>query len=129
MNLTYASIAAGSALGGVARHWLTRFVAERVGEGFPWGTLVINVSGSFAIGIIAALTAAEGRWPAPPGFRLFWTAGVCGGYTTFSAFSLQSVDLLRAGAWWEALTYAGLSVACCVGAAMAGVGLGGTLRP
>jgi CrcB protein len=93
-------IALGSALGGVGRYWCSGVVARRYGERFPWGTLFVNVVGSFIIGVFAALgpeeTAAIG-----PGIQQFVIVGICGGYTTFSSFSLQTLNLARDGQWRE----------------------------
>src|SRR5687768_11120615 len=88
---TYLWIALGSALGGVARHWLTSVVAARMSGLFPWGTFIVNLSGSFLIGLIAA-------WPEnqlPVAARPFLMIGVLGGFTTFSAFSLQTASLFN----------------------------------
>lgn len=99
---TYIWIAIGGALGSVGRHALNGFVTVRAGGGFPLGTMLINVAGSFAIGIFAALTAASGRWPADDNFRKFFMVGICGGFTTFSAFSLQTFELAQQGQWLRA---------------------------
>lgn len=112
--LAYLWVATGGALGSVGRYWLSGVVATRVGETFPWGTVVVNISGSFLIGVLAALTAPEGRWLASPGLRLFLMIGVCGGYTTFSSFSLQTLNLLRAGEWAYAIGNVLLSVLLCL---------------
>lgn len=113
-------IGLGSAFGGLGRYWLSGWIAQRFGETFPWGTLFVNVSGSLAIGIFATLTAPEGRWLVAPSFRLFFMAGVCGGYTTFSSFSLQTLQLVEEGEWIRAGANALLSFALC----LAAVGLG-----
>lgn len=104
----------GSGLGGVARLLLSGLVATRVGETFPWGTLVVNVTGSFAIGLFATLTGPDGRVFAPPLFRQFFMLGVCGGYTTFSSFSLQTLNLMESGEWFRAGANAVLSVVLCL---------------
>ena len=105
MLITYLWIALGSAIGGVARYAAASALGARLGEAFPWGTLAVNVTGSFAIGLFATLTAPDGRWPVASDGRLFFMVGVCGGYTTFSAFSLQTLNLIRqgdiAGAGWN----------------------------
>ena len=110
----YLWIAIGSALGGVARYWFSGAVAHRVGETFPWGTLLVNVSGSFAIGLFAALTDTDGRWLVGPTARQFFMVGVCGGYTTFSSFSIQTLTLARDGEWFKAGANSVLSLVLCL---------------
>jgi CrcB protein len=110
----YLWIAFGSALGGVARHALNTYVVGRMGEFFPWGTLLINVTGSFVIGLFYTATGPDGRWVVGQAGRLFFVAGVCGGYTTFSAFSLQSLILARNGEWLRAGAYVVGSVVFCL---------------
>ncbi len=110
----YLWIALGSALGGVARYALNGYVADRLGDAFPWGTLLINVTGSFAIGFFYTLTAPDGRWAVGQEGRLFFMVGICGGYTTFSAFSLQSLNLIRGGDCLRAGGYVAASVAFCL---------------
>lgn len=118
---TYLIIALGGALGSVLRFWLGGFVAVHGGDGFPWGTLLVNVTGSLAIGFFAAFTAREtGRWPVSESLRAFIMVGVCGGYTTFSAFSLQTLHLLQAGDWLRAGAYVAGSVFLCLTAVWAG---------
>ncbi len=116
----YLTVAIGGALGSVARFWISGVVARAYGETFPWGTLMINVSGSFVIGVLGALTAPEGRWFVSPGFRQFFMIGICGGYTTFSSFSYQTLNLLRDREW----LYAGGNVVLSVVLCMVAVGLG-----
>ena len=89
----------GGALGSMARYACSLALARWFGEAFPWGTLFVNATGSFVIGFFFALTAAGGRLLVSPDWRLFVTVGFCGGYTTFSSFSLQTLVLLRAGDW------------------------------
>jgi CrcB protein len=113
MNL-YLWIALGSALGGMARHGLNGFVTGRMGEVFPWGTLLINIIGSFAIGLFYTATGPDGRWVVGQAGRLFFVAGICGGFTTFSAFSLQSLILARNSEWLRAGAYVGGSVVFCL---------------
>lgn len=111
----YLWIALGSALGGVARHWLTGVVTRGFDGALPWGTILVNLTGSFAIGLFAGLTDPDGRWlAAAPGVRQFVMVGLLGGYTTFSAFSLQTLALARNGAWLEATLNVFISVASCV---------------
>lgn len=109
----YLWIAAGSALGGVARHLLAELVP--VGAGVPWSTILVNVTGSFAIGWVAASVPAENAE-----LRLFVMTGVLGGYTTFSAFSLQTLDLAQRGEWAAAAVNVVASVALCLGAVALG---------
>lgn len=112
--LNYVSIMLGGALGTGARFWVSGFVAEKAGEFFPLGTLVVNVTGSFVLGFFAALTDPDGRLFLPPGFRQFFMIGLCGGYTTFSSFSLQTFDLIREGDWFNAGLNTLLSFVCCL---------------
>ena len=104
----------GGALGTGARFCVSGFVAERGGELFPLGTLVVNVTGSFAIGFLAAFTDPGGSFLVSPRLRQFFMIGVCGGYTTFSSFSLQTLDLVRDGDWFKAGLNTLLSFVCCL---------------
>lgn len=110
----YVWVAIGSALGGVGRYWCSGIVARHFGETFPWGTIAVNVLGSFAIGFFATLTAPDGRLFIGAVPRQFVMAGVLGGYTTFSAFSLQTLNLLAGGEWLKAGGNIGLSVVLCL---------------
>ena len=122
--MTMLVIFLGSGLGGVARWWCGGWITERIGPGFPWGTLMINIVGSVAIGAFAAACATpEGRWPAPLLLRQFFMIGICGGFTTFSSFSLQTLELCQQGQWLRAGVNVVLSVVLC----LAGVWLGHTL--
>ena len=118
--MTYFWIAIGSALGGMSRYAASRAVALRYGETFPWGTLFVNVTGSFIIGLLAALTGPDSRLVVSPHFRNFLMVGVCGGYTTFSSFSLQALELVRNRDFGEAFGHTLLSVAACMGAVAIG---------
>ena len=118
--IIYLAVGLGSALGGVGRFWISGLAAQRFGETFPWGTLVVNVSGSFVIGFFAAVTGPDGRWMVSSRFNSFFTAGLCGGYTTFSSFSLQTLRLAQEG---EAL-HAGANVLASVALCLAAVWLG-----
>jgi len=112
-------IALGGALGSVARYWIAVW-AMPLSRGMPWGTIGINVLGSLVIGFFGTLTLAAGRHPLPETARLFVMVGFCGGFTTFSSFSLQTLDLLRLGAWTRALLHVVLSVLLCLASVAAG---------
>lgn len=116
----------GGALGSVARYWVAVWAAP-LSQRLPWGTVGINVAGSFLIGFVGTFTLASGRHPAPEWLRLFVMVGICGGFTTFSSFSLQTLDLLRAGAWGRALANVALSVLLCLAAVAAGHGMAARL--
>ncbi len=116
----YLWIAIGSALGGMARYWCSGFVAARIGETFPWGTIFINILGSFVIGFFATLTGPDGRLMVATETRQFVMVGLCGGYTTFSSFSLQTLSLIRDGQWPAAGANIGLSVILCLAAVTLG---------
>lgn len=121
--IEYAWIALGSALGGASRYWLSGVLARRFGETFPVGTLAVNLTGSFLIGLLAALADTEGRLLISPLARNFLMIGVLGGYTTFSSFSLQTLNLAREGEW----LYAGANVLLSVVLCLVGVWLGHVL--
>lgn len=110
----YLLVALGSALGGAARYWVSGFVANRFGQVFPWGTLIVNATGSFIIGFFASITAPESRWFVGANARSFVMIGICGGYTTFSSFSLQTLALARDEEWFYAGANAVLSVVLCL---------------
>jgi CrcB protein len=112
--LIYAWIMLGSALGGSARYFISGLVATQIGETFPWGTLLINVTGSFVIGFFATLTGPDGRVFVGTEIRQFVMVGLCGGYTTFSSFSLQTLNLVRDGEMLRAGGNIGLSVVLCL---------------
>ncbi|MFO1475986.1 MAG: fluoride efflux transporter CrcB [Verrucomicrobiota bacterium] len=124
----YFWVAIGGALGSVSRFWMSGWIAERYGETFPWNTLFINVTGSFVIGVFGALTLPEGRWTASPALRQLFMVGVCGGYTTFSSFSLQTLYLIREREWLYAGGNAVLSVALCMIAVWLGFVAGSALN-
>jgi fluoride exporter len=118
--LSYIFVMLGGALGSGARFWMSGFIAQRAGEFFPLGTLVVNVSGSFVVGFFAALVGPEGPVLVSPRFRQFFMIGLCGGYTTFSSFSLQTLDFARDGDWFKALLNTVLSFTCCFAAVWLG---------
>ena len=120
MNFTTCLLVmAGGALGTLARYTVS-VLASPISRDLPWGTIIINITGSFVIGLFGTLTLASGRFPVSENVRLFVMIGVCGGYTTFSSFSLQTLDLLRSGALVRAAVNMGLSVALCVAAVAVG---------
>jgi len=121
--LTYLWIAIGGALGSVARFWLSNVVANRFGDALPWGTIFVNVTGSFLIGIFASMSGAGGKLSTHADLRQFLVVGICGGYTTFSAFSMQTFDLARTGHWLSAGGNVLLSVVLCLVATWAGFAL------
>jgi CrcB protein len=110
-------IALGSALGGMLRFWLGSEITGIYGSGFPWGTWAVNAAGSFLIGIAS-------NWADHTTIRFFLIIGFCGGFTTFSSFSLETLALLKQGAWQKAAAYVTLSVLVCVACTLAGAWLG-----
>lgn len=117
----------GSAVGGIARWVLGGWVQQRFGAehpaAFPLGTLLVNVSGSFVIGVLAAAMHRRGQSP-DDAMRLLLAVGFCGGYTTFSAFSLETLALIEARGWWPAAGNVMASVALGVAGAVGGMSLG-----
>ena len=118
------AVAAGGALGSMARFWLTGAMTALTGPRFPWGTLLINVVGSFVIGLVGGLTLTSARIGMHPDIRIFLMTGICGGFTTFSAFSLQTLELMQNGDVGPVLGYAVCSVVLCVFATYCGWMLG-----
>lgn len=112
--MLYLWIMVGSAIGGAARYWVSGAVANRIGETFPWGTMLVNISGSFVIGFFATLTGPDGRLLVGTPARQFVMIGLCGGYTTFSSFSLQTLNLTLDGEWLRAGANAVLSLVLCL---------------
>jgi len=125
MNIAYLWVALGGALGSVGRYWLNGIISTYVAT-FPLGTLVINVTGSFLICIFGALTIPEGRMDSQTRIAAtqFLMVGICGGYTTFSSFSWQTLNLLRDREWLYAGGNMVLSVVLCMIAVWLGFMLG-----
>ncbi|HSP26375.1 MAG TPA: CrcB family protein [Saliniramus sp.] len=122
------AVGAGSALGAVARHVTSLFMLDAFGPGVPWGTLCVNVLGSFLIGLLAAVLAGEGGPWRNHATRQFLLAGFCGGFTTFSIFSLELLIFMMAGDWTRAGAYLALSVVLWLAAVWAGFVVGERLR-
>jgi CrcB protein len=116
----YLLVALGGAIGTTGRYFISGLAARLIGETFPWGTLIINVTGSFIIGFFAALTGPDGRLYVGSSGRQFFMTGICGGYTTFSSFSLQTLNLMNDGEWFRAGANMGLSLVLCLIAVWAG---------
>ena len=118
--MTLAYVALGGALGALARYGISGWVYDRMGESFPWGTLMVNLVGCLLLGVAI-------RWlqvtPVAPGMRPFLTIGLLGAFTTFSTFSYETVALLQEGQWLRASLYVGGSVALGLIAMLAGMAL------
>lgn len=119
--MTYLWVALGGAAGAAARYGVAQWAGARWGWTFPWGTLVVNVTGSLAIGLLMALLIGRG---ADPACRLLLVTGFLGGYTTFSAFSLETLSLLETRRFGEAALYVGGSVLLGLIACFAGLAVG-----
>jgi CrcB protein len=115
------AVAFGGGLGSVARYLVGIGSGKLFGADFPWGTLIINVTGSFLIGAFVGLFAA--RWDVTQTTRVFLTVGICGGYTTFSTFSLDAYYLMERGQSLASSAYMVASVALSVGALIAALRL------
>ena len=116
----YLWITVGSALGGAARYFCSGVAARMIGETFPWGTLIVNVVGSFIIGFVATLTGPDGRMFVSSVLRQAVMTGFCGGFTTFSSFSVQTLNLIQDGEWLHAGANITGSVVLCLAAVWAG---------
>jgi len=115
LNLQFImAVALGGAIGSVSRYLVGIGSGKLFGAEFPWGTLIINVTGSFLIGAFVGLFAT--RWDLSQAMRIFLTVGICGGYTTFSTFSLDAYYLIERGQTWASFAYMVASVALSIGA-------------
>jgi fluoride exporter len=110
----YLWIALGSGIGGAARYASYGVMARLIGETFPWGTLFVNVVGCTFIGFFATYTGTDGRLLVAPAIRQFVMPGICGGFTTFSTFSLETLNLARDGEWGKASGNVLASVILCL---------------
>ena len=117
----FLSVMLGCAFGGMARHWLGRLVGRRVGTGFPWGTLAVNVTGAAAIGLLAGAAGTGALATAHPDVWRFAAAGFLGSYTTVSSFSLQTLALVHDGDWLAATANVALSLGLCLPATALGL--------
>src|SRR6476646_4105758 len=113
--ITCIYVSIGGAAGSLARYLISIW-ALPVSRHLPWGTIGINIAGSFIIGFFGTLTLSHGRYPVSENWRLFVMVGICGGFTTFSSFSLQTLDLMRSGAMPRAAVNIVASVVLCVAA-------------
>lgn len=118
--MIYLWVFLGSALGGMARYWVSGAVARRVGEAFPWGTIIINISGSFLIVFFGTLATQQGSLPVSPDMRTFVMVGFCGGYTTVSSFAIQTLNLARDAERLRAAANVLISIVFCLIAAWLG---------
>jgi len=126
--MTVLWVALGGALGSVARYAISGVAVRWLGAGFPYGTLFVNVAGSFTIGMLAALVAADGRPSLGADARAFLLVGVLGGFTTFSSFSLETLNLARSGALGPALLNVAGSVVLCLAAVSLGFATAGLVN-
>lgn len=126
--MAYLAVAAGGALGTLARYWLSGLISNAFGQTFPWDILIINVTGSFVIGFFSAVTGPDGRLFVSGTTRQFVMIGLCGGYTTFSSFSLQTLNLANDGEWLAAGGNIVGSVALCLFFVWLGAALGAALN-
>jgi CrcB protein len=110
-------VAAGGAAGSLVRHWIGGLV--------PWGTLAVNVTGSLLVGVCFGLGIGDARWQT---LRLLLVTGFAGGFTTYSAFNQEVVDLMRAGAWPRAAGYAALTFVAALAGGAAGIAAARALR-
>ena len=118
--MIYFWVAVGGAIGSMARLWLGVKVTLLTGLAFPWGTILVNIIGSLVIGFVATLTGPSGRVVVPINAQAFVMVGLCGGFTTFSAFSLQTLELARDGRLMHAGANIMLSVVLCLTAVALG---------
>jgi len=126
--MTVLWVALGGALGSVARYAFAGIAVRWLGAEFPYGTLFVNVAGSFTIGLLAALVASDGRPLLSADARAFLLVGVLGGFTTFSSFSLETLNLARSGALGPAILNVAGSVVLCLAAVSLGFASAGLVN-
>ena len=114
MILEYLLVAIGGALGATARFWFAAAMTILTGAAFPWGTLIINVVGSFVIGVLSYYASVDAIPHIPRDLAVFTMVGICGGFTTFSSFSLQTLDLARGGKLFHSCVYVLSSIVLCL---------------
>ena len=128
MLKTYLAVMLGGAVGTALRFWLSNWFAVHYGETFPVGTIVVNVTGCFVIGLFAFLTGPDGSFLTSQLTKQVVMIGVLGGYTTFSSFSLETLRQMQSGNWLYAGSYVLFSVLLCLIAVWLGYVLGGLLN-
>ncbi len=114
MWATYLCVFVGAAIGGLGRYSLSGAIADWIGPTFPWGTLIVNITGCFVIGVFNNLTGPDGILLVPANLRVLVMVGICGGYTTFSSFSLETLNLMRNGEWFASGAYILASTLFCL---------------
>ncbi len=115
------AVFAGGGLGSLFRYWLSGVVYRMAGQDFPIGTLAVNIGGSLLLGFLAEIT--ESRVLLSPALKMFFTIGLCGGFTTYSTFSYETYTLISQGSWIPALINIGLSLLLCLAGIFAGIQL------
>lgn len=126
---TYLGVMAGGAAGVGARLFLSNYIANQFGQSFPWGTLIVNVSGCFIIGLFSGITGPDGLFMTSPLVRQIITIGILGGFTTFSAFSLQTISLLADGEFFYGASNIVASLLFCLAGTWLGLAMTGLLQP
>lgn len=121
------AVCAGGALGSLARYLVSLLAARLLGSDFPFGTLIVNLVGSFLIGLIEQVALSASLWP--PSLRLFLTVGILGGFTTYSAFSSEAVRMVHEGAWLQSAVYVAVTTLFALTMCALGMLVGRTLIP
>lgn len=119
---SYMLVFLGGGIGAAARYWLSGLIHERLGSGFPYGTLVVNIVGCFIIGLV--MGSMQERFLSHPSLRLFLTIGILGGFTTFSSFSYETIAMLKDGEIAFASLNISASVLCCISGTWIGLIVG-----